>query len=248
MRSIMRTVCSVAALASFVIPSVALAAPVLDNGTYRLGNHPDGNVRPPLYGMRLDGLDGNTGHEFTFDFENTPGANMYMTVNIDQGDPSNSTIDIFGTVFGGEDVGGSYGAVSGFWDVDFTYSANIDVLPSGQIVVTPGDPANTGTITPQADVTNGGGGVVFDGGVPIYLANHPINSVDNAFNLGTNHRGFAGVSGWGWLRYGSSPTNLNHVDSSDWLFTVGEMVPAPGAMLLGSIGIAMLGFVRRRNG
>jgi hypothetical protein len=59
------------------------------------------------------------------------------------------------------------------------------------------------------------------------------------------HRGFNGISGWGWLSYvADDGTVLPHVYAADWLFTA-ELIPAPGAIALMGMG-GLLAARRRR--
>ncbi len=69
-----------------------------------------------------------------------------------------------------------------------------------------------------------------------------------SFRLGdedndAGHRGFDGVSGWGWLTHGSG----GHVESSDWLFTVGEEIPEPATLLMVLGGLAFSSLRRFRS-
>ena len=82
-----------------------------------------------------------------------------------------------------------------------------------------------------------------------------INLVDKAdggftFRLGNEdndagHRGFAGISGWGWLVH--HPETLGHIAASDFLFTAELLpnIPTPGAA--GLLLAAGLGLRRRRS-
>ena len=72
--------------------------------------------------------------------------------------------------------------------------------------------------------------------------------VSYSFRLGDEnndlgHRGFSGISGWGWLIHG--PPGSSHVVASDWLFTVGDLVPTPGSLAI--FGIAAGALARRRR-
>lgn len=220
---------------------------VLDNGLYRLGNHPDGSARPPLYGLRLDGLDGSN-RDYTFDFEDDAndsadnGAGMFMQVNLDMNNMANSSIRIYGQVYGGRNAGSGYDSVGvGLWQIDFTYGANLQVGGNGRIFVSPQASAdNNGFIKPLFSDS------LFDGS-SIGLWDYITGGQGETFILNTGHRGYAGISGWGWLSHG---TEGNHVDASDWLFTVNQnripVVPVPGAGLLGVIGLSLVGYLKRQ--
>jgi MYXO-CTERM domain-containing protein len=210
----------------------AHASVITAEGSYYLLNHPDGNQRPPLYGLRLDELyNATSGHDvFTFDFED---AASEMIIDI-----TATTIRIHGVTWGGRDTGSSYAADAyrGVYIVDFVYNLGVQQVPGDDDTwVDAVNNGNSGTITtPLGDVI-----VMVD-----ERGSHPYS-----FRLGDEdndlgHRGFTGVSGWGWINHGPNP-NV-HVYDSDFLFTVGEPVPAPGAM-----GLAILGglaVARRRRG
>ena len=228
---------AIALVSGAAIAANAGAPALLVDGTYRLFNHPDGGNRPPNYGMRLDGLDGNNTHIYTFDFEDAQ-SDMRMSV-----DMANSRVRIFGRAWGGYDVGTSYQnpalGRAGLWQFDFTYRANVSVRPDGEIIAYM-SPMNNGYVQP-----------LFSSSVPRFAGNPQIALVDYnsvpqpSFHLDFGHRGFAGVSGWGWVNHSGGP----HVYASDWLFTVGaEPIPSPTAASLGMLGLTLVGALRRRIG
>jgi hypothetical protein len=208
---------------AFLFPGPTQATPI-DPGLYVLESHPDGDLNPPPYGLRLDGLDGDENHDFTFDFDG-PGAAMQMELSADD-----SSLRIFGLAYGGRDVGGSYEDPQ-LWEIGFTYEEMI--VDGDQLVSDPATSPNRGTITPTESI----GG--FSAGVPIILEDffgeHPFS-----FVLEEGHRGFEGVSGFGWLNHGGAGLE-NHVKSSDWLFTV---IPEPGSILLVGLGVVLIGAAR----
>lgn len=179
----------------------------LTDGTYVLNNHPDGAAPGPRYGLRLDGL--NTGDDsdiFTFDFE-ADGAQLKMTID-------GNSVHIFGIVFGGQLNGSEYADDnSGFWAIDFTYTGITPVDGDDDIQVAAGDAAvSGGTITPLFGP---------DRDVAIDLSDK-AGANPFSFRLGDEdndqgHRGFDGISGWGWIE-----TNGEYLTHSDWLFTVGD--------------------------
>ncbi len=203
-------------------------AAYIQPGLYRLHNHPDGQIAPPHYGLRLDELFNLTGGQdrFTFDFDH-PSAAMYLQY---QG----NLVRIFGFAFGGLDAGSGYDldpARTSLVSIDFTYSTVAAVNDDDDLIVTTLSATNSGTIT------------WMDTGevIPLY----DTASADGfTFRFGDEdhdfgHRGFTGLSGWGWLAHHDP---FPYVPASDWLFTA-ELIPAPPA--LAALGVLLLAGRRR---
>lgn len=216
-------------LALCVLASSASAA-VLVPGDYQLSNHPDGDVDPPPYGFRLDGLDGSA-DIFTVSFDVADGADMKLRY-----DDGAGTIRIWGTGPGGRDAGVGYAADSynGTYSIDFTYTVGVGLVPSDDdLYVNTTSGSNFGTVTlpdttviDMYDIFNGGEG-------------HTFRLGDEDDDLG--HRGFSGISGWGWLELDGAE---NGARTRDWLFTA-ELIPAPGtALFLSPLALAA---ARRRR-
>ncbi|MBX3379905.1 MAG: hypothetical protein KF805_07405 [Phycisphaeraceae bacterium] len=220
-----------AGIAGAAVCAASQAAVIVVPGLYQLRNHPDGSAAPPSYGLRLDELYNATANHdiFTFDFNHAL-SNMKMMITA-------STIHIYGQVYGGRDTGSGYAAdvYAGLYSVDFTYSVGVGPKPGDDDwwVAYPNPMMqNSGTIKTTLGDT--------------------INLVDKQqgdyyFRLGdedndAGHRGFAGISGWGWLNHG--PSGSPHVDSSDWLFTA-QLIPSPGSLALA--GLAGLVCLRRKR-
>jgi hypothetical protein len=216
-----------AASLSFV--TFTASAVTLDAGLYQLGNHPDGNAVPPPYGMKLDELVNVTGgHDtFTMNFEH---ASSNMTLVYDD---VGETITISGLTYGGRDIGGVYAAdaYQGIYTVSFLYDVNVSQTPGDDDIWVTANQQNFGTITLPDGSTVKDLGDIGMGGYSFRLGDE-----DN--DLG--HRGFAGISGWGWMSVDGV-----HVADQDWLFTA-TYVPEPATctMLLAGGAFAM---VRRRR-
>jgi hypothetical protein len=224
------TLTLIAATALLAMPATTMAGTIAP-GEYTLHNHPDGGPASPHFGLRLDELfDFNpSSHDvITFDFD-AEGANMTMSYD-------GSSLVISGRAFGGLDVGGAYSGAEGqtSWvTINFTYSKIEPVAGDDDLDTAPDHYANTGSI-----VWEHTGEVI---GLWDTAGNHPYT-----FRLGDGdddlgHRGFAGISGWGWLDHGAPGT---HVYSSDWLFTA-QPVPVPAAFLAGIAGLAGIPVTRR---
>ena len=199
---------------------------VIATGMYQLHNHPDGNALPPAYGLRLDELyNATSGHDiYTFDFS-AMASNVQMAV-------TPTTIHIYGQSYGGRDIGGGYAADidAGVYSFSFVYNIGVQPVAGDDDIYVLADMQNTGWIsTPRGDT----------------IALVDKSDGNYSFRLGdedndAGHRGFNGISGWGWLNHGGRP----HVAASDWLFTA-ELVPAPSAM--GLLALAGVAAGRRRR-
>lgn len=224
-RTVFRSALCVCAL---VGSSSALSAAIIEQGLYRLHNHPDGSATPPPYGMRLDELFNVTSdHDiFTFDFDDAR-SDMKLTYD-------GSTIRIFGSVWGGRDIGSAFAneATTGLYIVDFTYDLGIRLAGGDDdLVVDTDNRANDGYIIAPTSPDK------------IALVDQRLDGFSFRFGDEDNdqgHRGFAGISGWGWLTH--NPATLDHIAASDWLFTA-ELIPSPATLMLAAP--MMLGLRRR---
>jgi hypothetical protein len=187
--------------------------------------------------------------DFTFDFDYTSASfDATMLLDLEPTTPGRYTITISGKAWGGRDIGGAYAndQYLGVYEFYFQYLVGAKDHYNGDddIIVDPTDftdaqgAANTGYVkTPLGDtifLTD----AVGDGGALGW--SFRLGDEDN--DLG--HRGYPGISGWGWLKHGTPPVN---VPQSDWLFTVDPdpYVPSPGS--LGLCAIASAAAVRRRR-
>ena len=219
----------------------AASAVNLPSGSYKLHNHPDGSARPPLYGARFDELYNATNdHDiFTLDFDDIT-SNMRLTINA-----ARTEIHIFGNARGGRDNGTAFAndQYLGNYHLDFLYHLGVAQSPGDDdIQVNTPDMRNSGTITTPLGT--------------IHLTDKAMDAF--AFRLGDEddagsptggpgHRGFAGISGWGWMNYlNAAGAVVPHIESTDWLFTANYEIPAPGAAALMGLGGLVMGRRRRR--
>ena len=204
-------------------------AAMLDQGIYQLHNHPDGSANPPAYGMRVDGLDG-TNAIFTLDFDH-PDSDMLLVY-------SGNQIVISGVAWGGRDSGGSYAndAYLGLYEVEFVYDVGVSPVPGDDdVYVNAASGSNFGSLK-------------LPGGTVIDLADKAGNPAEGTFRFGDEdndlgHRGFSGISGWGWFM---SDDLANVGSARDFLFTaeyIGIPAPATAALLA---PVALAGVRRRR--
>lgn len=248
----MNTRLSLFVLALVAMLGVSAQAMSIPNGSYTLGSHPDGNQSPPPYGLRLDGLLGVNSEEYTFNFSDAASA-MTMTISDSVNFAGKKTVVISGTSFGGEDVGAAYNAdLSGLWQIDFTYD---NVMANGDMSELWTDAAdsgnNTGKITALFDATGGEAGRLSNG--DMFDLEDFAGSHDFTFKLAFGHRGFPGISGWGWLNHAPAGQNsgpMQHIYSSDWLFTAERIPPPPPQVPLPAAfpaGLACMGMIALRK-
>ena len=197
---------------TFTANVVESGSELVANGLYELKNHPNGNARDPLYGLRLDRLFHNH-RPITFDFEHDD-SDVWMQVD-------GSSIIIFGQVFGGKDGGSEYVVgQSGIWDLYFRYDMTIAPVPGDDDLYTTVEQGE-GTIVPHFSTSDFGAGHVFN------LTAHKSGAF--ALRIGntdddSGHRTHTGISGWGWLKH-DGRGSLQHHSASDWLFTTGDFQP-----------------------
>ncbi|GJM26267.1 MAG: hypothetical protein DHS20C16_26820 [Phycisphaerae bacterium] len=234
---------------------VALPASAF-NFTTPILNHPDGDVNPPPYGLRMDELFtqtpssgsivGGVGGITTFSFAPGDGANMTMNVNDLGGDLE---INISGVAKGGVDAGGSYGYGEGLFAIDFTYSMNVEGVPgpNGGWKVTPNNVANNGTITALAgntDITAGTEWTFWD----------EVNGDNDSFLVVRDEHRLAGhpgilaldpLVGRGWVTYHSNGSGSS--GTQDFLFIADTPIPEPTSIMLLAAGCGVLGLRRNRR-
>ncbi len=225
--------CAVAALAIGLASGPASAGFILPTDVrLLLQDHPDGNAAPPTYGLRLDELINVTpGHDrFTFSFDHPLALMQLQLTGVGPGEFS---IHIWGTAFGGRVVNNEYDPLlSGPAEIDFTYMLVHPVAGDDDLIVTTPSFTNSGSIMFEGSTID-----LFD----------RANSEGFSFRIGNEdddqgQRGFAGISGWGWLDHGEAGI---HFPSSDWLFTV---IPTPGTTVLMAIAAALFARGSRRRG
>ena len=228
-----RSVRYLVAAAAVTLPGFAAMGSLLTVGyTYDLHNHPDGEVRQPTYGMRLDELyNATTSHDvFTFDFDH---ASSHMVL-----DYFTNSVRIHGVAYGGRDTGSGYANDSyrGVYTIDFTYTWGITNAPGDDdLLINPGVHYNYGSITtPLGDVFGLRDGHYSNGQPDFRLGNEDNDQ---------GHRGFNGISGWGWLFFNNG-TGYQNTASDDWLFTA-TLAPTPGSTAL--IGLGAIATMRRRR-
>ncbi len=199
------------------LAAALMAAPAFAGVTmFTLHDHPNGQINPPSYGLRLDDLLGSGQFTFSFDYVDGSGA---AGVTLTHDDVA-GTIRISGRAFGGKDLGAGWDpATRGWVNIDFLYTTNVAVRnscadPTGDdVYVTGMSASNSGTVT----LDGWGGNQVFN-----FTDKSDDTGCSFTFDNDSDSKGNATVannpsiwSGNGWLMPVSS-------GSRDWLF-IGEM-------------------------
>lgn len=177
--------------------------------------------------MRLDGLYPGSPINFTLDFDH-PLSLMTMDITA-------TSIHIYGVAYGGRDLGTTYAVepTTGVYTVDFLYTTGVGMVPGDD------------DMHVVAPMSSNFGFVISPIGETIPLDDKPSGGYN--FRLGDEdndlgHRGFPGISGWGWFTLGAGRPMVGTVD---FLFTA-ELIPAPGTALIALAGAGLLAGRRRR--
>lgn len=232
------------ALGSGIVGVIAVSASAgVTTTTFRLFDHPDGDINPPPYGLRYDNLFGAVGGPTgatSFSFEQN-GAYMRLIVTEDQM-AGTTTLRLVGKVYGGKDTGGALGFGAGLYSLDFTYRMNVAANGTGWQVNGP-NALNNGTL-----VSDGNADVA--AGITFGFSDKPDGKGKSFYFLQDEHR-LAGHSQFGqgyWVGRGWHMPNDGRgtTGTQDFLF-IGKVIPLPTAGLLGSAGLLGLAVPRRRR-
>jgi hypothetical protein len=210
--------------------SISAIGDVLLPGLYELHNHPDALIDPPPYGMRLDELYNLTADvdNFTFDFDD---PNSAMTLFYD--DVAQKII-IDGVTQGGHDVGNVYAndVYKGLYEVHFEYTIGVELAPGDDdLIVDAPTNSNFGTIkTPLGDTFD-----LNDKSDGNFTFRFGDDEDDNG------HRGYDGISGWGWLGINGN----SFLDGEDDFIFTATFIPEPSSLLLSLVGAALAAHRRR---
>lgn len=239
-----QTLGAAVAIGAGLVGAVTLpsSAGTVTTTTFRLFDHPDGNINPPPYGLRYDNLfqavGGPTGAT-SFSFQEN-GAYMRLIVTEDQM-AGTTTLRLVGKVYGGKDDGATVGFGEGLYSLDFTYRVNVAASGTGW-EVTGADAMNNGSL-----VSDGNADVA--AGMTFGFSDKGDGKGKSFYFLQDEHR-LSGHPQFGqgfWVGRGWHMPNdgRGSAGTQDFLF-IGTLIPLPTAGFLGCAGLLGLALARRR--
>ncbi|MEE9212326.1 MAG: PEP-CTERM sorting domain-containing protein [Phycisphaeraceae bacterium] len=205
---------------------------------FELFDHPPAAQDPTPHGVRLDnlfliaGLPEAGGGVTTFSLDHFNDTHLTVT---DTG--SGFEIHITGTVYGGEDLGSSYGFGEGAYALDFTYSVNVEAEDDGWEVEPP-SATNSGTLTALANNSGVPNGTVFD------LYERQAQGRHFKFEPKGHRFGNADST---WVGRGGLTTNADGSDAGRPMEFLFVGVPEPGTSVLLGAGLLAAACRHRRH-
>jgi hypothetical protein len=201
----------VSALVGLVTVAPAGASVVM----FTLHDHPNGDLNPPSYGLRLDDLIPSGEYTFSFDYSDGSGnASVVLAY-----DDVAGTVHISGRAFGGKDTGTSWDPANRGWiNIDFTFTTNVSLSDDcsggvGDDIYVKPSASNTGTVS----LDGWGGNAVFN-----FSDKANTTGCSFVFDNDTDSKGNASLAGNPSIWSGSGWLMPDVSGSRDWLF-IGEM-------------------------
>lgn len=238
-----RTLRSVWSLAPLALGACLVAAAPASASTtiFALSDHPDGNAAPATYGLRLDGLftgrAGAVAGITTFSFNHF--NDVRLTVHENMG---TITLNIAGTIWGGEKSGADYAYGKGAYALNFDFKMHVAASGTGWVVNQDDPVNNTGQIMALGNNAGVSMGTVFQF--------HDMSAASFLFLqdewrlAGHPQAGHGFWVGRGWVTF--QPNGADSSATQDWLF-LGTLVPLPTAGALACAGLVGLTTRRRRG-
>ena len=200
---------------------------------FNIHDHPQGNLLPPSYALRLDNVFGAFNATFSADVHNN------ATLTVVQDTVTNDLyIDISGTFHGGEDLGAGWGTTFDL-EADFRYEANVSAVAGGW-AVTGFSGLSIGTFTRlDTDVTTTWYDME-DAAGDNGPAGETFRFASDGWRIDNDNNSWVGR---GWLTTNSDGSMIGP-PAQDWFFTA-TVIPAPGVLAV--LGFGGLAATRRRR-
>lgn len=200
---------------------------------FDIHDHPQGNLLPPSYALRMDNVFGAFNATFSADIHNN------ATLTVLQDTVTNDLyIDIVGTFHGGEDLGAGWGATFDL-EADFRYAANVVAVADGW-AINGFSLLNGGTFT-RLDTNET---TTWYGMEDATGENGPIGEtfrfVEDGWRIDNDDTSWVGR---GWFTTNTDGSMMG-APAQDWFFTATE-IPTPSGLSL--IGIGGIAVCRRRR-
>jgi hypothetical protein len=200
---------------------------------FDIHDHPQGNLLPPSYALRMDNVFGAFNATFSADIHND------ATLTVIQDTVTNDLyIDIVGTFHGGEDLGAGWGTTFDL-EADFRYQANVAAVADGW-AVTGFSGLSVGTFTRLDTNETPTWYDMEDAAGENGPAGETFRLAEDGWRIDNDNSSWVGR---GWLTTNSDGSMMGP-PAQDWFFTA-TVIPAPSGLAL--IGIGGIAACRRRR-